>query len=63
MSLDSAIQSIIPDGWRWCLYSEVPGLYRARAVLVSPDHRVHIGREADTAEEALRKAVRDAQTK
>ncbi len=31
-----------------------------RAVVTSPDHRVHIGRTGKTIDEALRNAVRDA---
>lgn len=57
--LDDIIGERIPDGWRWCLYSAYDG-FEPRAVVTSPDHRVHIGRTGKTIDEALRCAVRDA---
>jgi len=45
----SEIEKIVPQGWVWSLYSgEKP-----RAVLVSPDYRVHIGRDGKTLQAAL----------
>ncbi len=60
-TLDDVIIARVPDGWSWSLYGECLH-YKARAVLVSPDHRVHIGREAATIDEALRAAARDARS-
>lgn len=49
------IENLVPKGWYWTLYSSVN-----RAVLVSPDMKIHIGREAKTLEQALRDACRAA---
>lgn len=56
LTLGDMIAERVPEGWRWCLYSEC-STYRARAVLISPDYKVQIGREAETIDEALRLAV------
>lgn len=61
-TLDDIIAERIPLGWSWSLYSECGDLYKARAVLVSPDHRIHIGREGKSIDEALRNAARDARS-
>jgi hypothetical protein len=57
--LDREIEKMIPSGWSWALYSARTG-WPARAVITSPDYRVHIGREGESVEAALRKAARDA---
>lgn len=51
------IERRVPDGWIWTLYSgSYPGV-RQRAVLVSPDYRIHIGRDGETLEEAFTAAI------
>lgn len=57
--LDRAIEKMVPVGWTWSLYGP-SGELPARAVLVSPDFRTHIGRNGRTAEDAIRIAARDA---
>lgn len=50
--IDAHIQRIIPKGWTWTIYG--PSADRkARAVLVSPDWKIHIGREGKDGMEAL----------
>lgn len=49
----------VPEGWSWTLYSESSS-YKARAVIVSPDFRIQIGREGKTIDEALNAAARAA---
>lgn len=46
------IEKVVPKGWTWSLYSGAS----PRAVLVSPDWRIHIGRDGKTLEQALRSA-------
>jgi hypothetical protein len=55
MTIDQVLARL-PSGWDWCLYS-ASDRYRARAVLMSADRRVQIGREADTPQEALQMAI------
>jgi hypothetical protein len=57
--IGEATERMIPSGWSWCLYGPTE-THKARAVLVSPDYRTHIGREAASIDEALAVAARDA---
>jgi hypothetical protein len=50
--IDSQIQRLIPRGWTWTIYGP-SGDRPARAVLVSPDWRIHIGREGKDGAQAL----------
>jgi hypothetical protein len=56
VNLDAYITKSIPYDWDWCLFGACSN-YRARAVLMSPDRRVQIGREGNTIDEALRAAI------
>lgn len=60
ISLD--VENLIPTGWSWTIYGPSGDNRQVRVVLVSPDFRVHIGRTANTIEEALRLASEDATT-
>lgn len=60
-TLADHIGSLMPDGLSWSLYG-AGAMYQSRAVLVSPDHRTHIGREADTIDNAIRLAARAARS-
>lgn len=60
-TLGSHIDGMVPAGWSWCIYGP-SAMYAARAVLVSPDHRIHIGREAQTIDDAIRAASRAARS-
>lgn len=57
--LDAIIAEHIPDGWTWALYGP-SAVSQARAVLISADHRIQIGRDGATITAALRLAVRAA---
>lgn len=61
MTVDKFMRSVVPDGWLWCVYSQ-SGSLPARAVVVSPDHKIHIGRDGHTAHEALLAATGDARS-
>ena len=54
--IDTIITEHVPEGWTWAIYSKSSTL-PARAVLVSHDHRRHIGRDGKTAQDALMAAV------
>lgn len=43
------IEKVVPKGWIWSLYSGE----RPRAVLVSSDYKIHIGRDGKTLKDAL----------
>ena len=56
MQLGKEIERRIPKGWSWSLYCSSEN-DRARAVLVSLDYRIHIGREGDDIDVALQIAI------
>lgn len=60
-TIDDIILGRVPAGWTWCVYGP-SSTYKARAVLVCPNYRIHIGREGRTVEEALKIAARDARS-
>lgn len=50
--IDNHIARVIPKGWTWTIYGP-SGEKPARAVLVSPDWKIHIGREGKDGMAAL----------
>jgi hypothetical protein len=50
--IDATIERMIPKGWMWTIYGP-SGERPARAVLVSPDWKIHIGREGKDGGQAL----------
>jgi len=61
MQLSEFVSRLIPEGWSWCLYGPCSN-YAARAVLISPDYRIQIGREGKSIDDAIRAAARDARS-